>query len=1373
MSTNRIRAKKFFITVLNERLPDNLQFNIVNILNDNLNLLINQYAKLFTIKDIGEFDIVRENNSGILSFFPIDDRPNDYTYAYCSFSYIQEKLFEEFMNEFFGDLIKIISINEKRTSNFSKLIEIPFDFSSSKIQLQIKIGDNYQYDEINLTHNANNPSIEGQSLSNVRYGSIFSGPLSKLNSVGLGTYFPYIEDNKVYIDFIPSVSIVDEINFNASLVSIANTNFSTEGSKNLGNIVIKSKKTFIPKSEILNGIPTAIVVGLHELQYQASYYIAQCTDLNNNHTQLSEIIVINNRTQSYLIEYASTFTKDRIGTFSTLKTLDTELLFTPIKNSDIEVVLFQIKISSFINVSGSNSLESDNFIIESGLSRSGIDGDFLTSFDLTHEQVPIFERLFDGGNSKIVNLDDNTILLPKHFFVTGEKVKYISDEFDENNNNNSIRIESVEIPGIGITDRLPTDLYVIKVDSTKIKFAKSAEDALKILPEPLNFTSLGSEGVHKIVATQQNTKSLISIDNVIQSPIRWSDTVTTLLEDIDFEDSLIIVNNEKLFSFNDIIKIDDELMRVSSVGIGTTNSLAIIRNILGTDTQQHFSGASVRKIKGNYNISGNKIYFASPPYGLEPNPSQNDPFDEKDYFGIQTKSSFDGRIFLRSGIPLSTNKTYTGNFIFDDLNRQFNGFENEFTLKNNDESILDISENNAIVLLNSIYQSPKPKVTELSNVKGFYELKESEGETKIKFTGEPIQNLSDINTSNIPYGGVIVSVGSTDGFGYQPLVSAGGTSVVSIAGTISQISIGNSGSGYRVGIQTQVNVGVKKYSSGLPNIEIVGIASIVDGNVIDVKITNPGSGYTSTNPPEVIFDSPIGYTNIPLVYSNQSQSGIGTKANVDIVVGESGNIIDFNINNFGYGYKIGDILTVPIDSNVGILTTNSNLFSEFQIFVDQTYNVDFSGWSMGEFDVLDNLDSKFNGSNKNFQISFEGRPISISKKKSSPIELEYVLLVFINDVLQIPFKDYTFTGSIIRFNSSPRGPSTNPPFGGDTSKIIFYKGTPEIDVIDTEILDSPKIGDYLTIKSNIKNLSQKSRIIEFIPSIDTADTNKYSDIGISEDINLLRPVEWCKQTDDLYIFGKEITKDRKIYNPYINPVSYLIKNLNENDSQIFVDSAKLFFDYSKENVSQNESNIIQIISNSENVGEFETITNIQGIEGDFGLIVGIDSTSIPGIANTCLVFDFFVPPDSYLRNVDLNSGISTDGISGIQTGYRFVVSGTNKGTPNITFDIDGNTIGIGNAFLDNIYECIHFYVDTVNIVGVGVTFVTKVISPVNTYGGINQFGEFSGKYSWGKIISPFRSSPKTFNINPSSLSEIKANPIIRRKKSLKNNLYLS
>jgi len=1368
METRKIRAKKIFITAINERNIDKLQFNMITFINSN-DILINQYAKLFTNVELGDFDIIKDendDNSAVLSFFPIDNRPNDYTYSFSLFNYFQDNPTEEFRNVFLGDLVNINSISFEKTENFSKIIELPSNFSSFKVQIQSSIENNYQYDEINLTHNI---GIGTTTLSSVNYGTIFSGQLIQNSSVGLGTYFSYIENDKVYIDFIPNIDVDnnDKIYFNASLVSIANTNFSTEGTRNIGNTTLRSIKTFIPREEGLQEIlPT--VVGRHSPEYEMSYYVAQCTDLNTNNTQVSEIIVINSRTVSYIIEYGVTFTKNRLGTFSSLKTIDTELLFTPTENNNIEVVLYQLKISSFSTFSTSNRINLGNFEIESGSNKSGVDGDFAVDFELRHKQAPIFERLFDGSSSSIVNLEDNTIFLPRHFYVTGEKVTYISDEFDELNNLNSIKISPISVPGIGVTNILPTEVYVIKVDSTKIKLAKTAEDALKILPESFNFTELGFGDVHKIVSTKQNSKSLISIDNIIQSPVQSTNLTTTLTENINFGDFTIFVEDSKIFFFDDILKVGEEIMVVSSVGDG---SIKVKRNRLGTNRLQHSIGSVVRKMRGNYNISSNRVYFTSPPYGLVPISSEFDKFDEVDYEGLKTKSTFDGRVFLRSGIPLSEDIAYKDNYIFDSLSEQFDGIESEFTLKQNNESITGISTNNAVVLINNIYQSPIYRDSESSIISGYYELEEETGETKIKFIGTPSDsNTTNINDISIPYGGVIVSVGSTSGFGYQPLVSAGGTAVVSSAGTITQISIGNSGSGYRSNLQTTVNVGIKTYSPGVPNIEIIGIASVVNGRVVGVSITNPGSGYSADTPPEVVFDAPLGYTDIPLIYSSESQSGIGTQSTIDIVVGENNNVIDFNIKNYGYGYKVGDILTIPVNSGLGIPTiSNNESFLEFQIFVDQVYGVNFSGWSMGEFQVLDTLDSKFNGINKNFQISLGGEPISISKKKGSPIELEYVLLIFINDVLQIPFKNYTFNGSIIKFKSPPNGSVENPPYRGDTSKVIFYKGTPDIDVNFFEILDAPKPGDFLTINSDTRRLSQKPRIIEFVSTIDTADTNKYSDVGISQDENLLRPVLWCKQNDDLYISGREITKDRKIYSPYINPVSYLIKNIDESDTDIFVDSAKLIFDYSKENISINKSSIIEIISNTDVVGDFESITDVKDIDGDFGIIVGIGSTSIPEISNTCLVFDLFIPPDSYLRDSQLNSGISVEGISGIQTGYRFVVSGTSRGLPNISLDIDGNEINTGSTFLDNIYECVDFYTDVVEISGIGFTSVTKVVCPVNSYSGIDEFGEFYGKYSWGKISVPFRGTPKSFSISQSSIN---TNPIVRRKNPLKRDSYV-
>ena len=83
-------------------------------------------------------------------------------------------------------------------------------------------------------------------------------------------------------------------------------------------------------------------------------------------------------------------------------------------------------------------------------------------------------------------------------------------------------------------------------------------------------------------------------------------------------------------------------------------------------------------------------------------------------------------------------------------------------------------------------------------------MSEQSGITSITFQGTNTVPLGpDVGISSYPKGGIIVSVASTEGFGYQPplLVAAGiqttGTAIVSGLGTIQSISIGNSGSGYQ------------------------------------------------------------------------------------------------------------------------------------------------------------------------------------------------------------------------------------------------------------------------------------------------------------------------------------------------------------------------------------------------------------------------------------------------------------------------------------------------------------------------------------------------------------------------------------------------
>ena len=145
---------------------------------------------------------------------------------------------------------------------------------------------------------------------------------------------------------------------------------------------------------------------------------------------------------------------------------------------------------------------------------------------------------------------------------------------------------------------------------------------------------------------------------------------------------------------------------------------------------------------------------------------------------------------MRSGIEDTTTDTYHTNYLFDSLSNKFDGNTSVYPLVSGGSTdISGIATGNAIILINDILQGP-----------GFtndFTLGENAGITTIAFTGTASSTTTDANTSGLPIGGTLLSVGSTEGFGYQPLVSAGATAKVTNVGVLTDVAIGNTGSGYR------------------------------------------------------------------------------------------------------------------------------------------------------------------------------------------------------------------------------------------------------------------------------------------------------------------------------------------------------------------------------------------------------------------------------------------------------------------------------------------------------------------------------------------------------------------------------------------------
>ena len=118
------------------------------------------------------------------------------------------------------------------------------------------------------------------------------------------------------------------------------------------------------------------------------------------------------------------------------------------------------------------------------------------------------------------------------------------------------------------------------------------------------------------------------------------------------------------------------------------------------------------------------------------------------------------------------------------------------------------------------------------------------------------------------------------------------------------------------------------------------------------------------------------------------------------MVGQGSSVIDFSLNKKGTGYGDGVKLTVGVGGTVGIPTFSNH--SDFEIEVVRTQRDTFNGWYMGQLEVFDRLDDKFNGTTKTFNLSIDGEGVAIVSQKGSRVDVSKTLLVFINNVLQEP-----------------------------------------------------------------------------------------------------------------------------------------------------------------------------------------------------------------------------------------------------------------------------------------------------------------------------------------------------------------------------------
>jgi hypothetical protein len=654
-----------------------------------------------------------------------------------------------------------------------------------------------------------------------------------------------------------------------------------------------------------------------------------------------------------------------------------------------------------------------------------------------------------------------------------------------------------------------------------------------------------------------------------------------------------------------------------------------------------------------------------------------------------------------------------------------------------------------IVLINGIFQQP----TTSNNPRGNFEIVEntSAGISTIVFSGitvpnsDPLEYItsdSDVNQNETPRGGIIVSLGSTPGLGFAPLVGASVTAIVGAGGSIAGITTGIPGGSFGSGYNGLTSIGVTVYDSNqAAGGDPASITAIVGaGGSLSFNIGAGGTGYTN---PSISVSSPS-YENLSVI--GVSRIGIGTTTvtgiglSVSLSVGNISNVgiasthfgvTDYKISRNGYSFRRGDVI-----KPVGLVTDArlSSPINEFELTVLETYSDKFAAWEFGELDFIDSISDLQDGVKTTFPLFYNGELISFEKEPDSRINLQNCLLIFINGVLQEPGVNYTFGGGTsFIFTTAPKPE--------DKVSIYFYKGSAADISVVTNVNETIKKGDIVQVQKfndNPNILSQNKRTVADLSFSDKFETDLYSGPGIS---TVYRPLSWTKQKVDKEINGEIVSKARDSIEPLIFPTVNIIDDVSTTDTQIFVDSVELF-KYEDPDLSSFDALVVDGISTTAS-GSVELIKSFTTIQGDIGSIVGIASTTSPNVA-----IEF-----------TLDSLIGSD----LQVGYPIYIFDTLVGSGITSINSsDSEVIGIGTTHIDNVY-----YVESLdNATGI----ITCRVHSASNLVGIDTTGTTNypvGRYSWGRLSNTsglVRSSdPVSIGVTGKVVSGLSTYPIIQRR----------
>ena len=272
------------------------------------------------------------------------------------------------------------------------------------------------------------------------------------------------------------------------------------------------------------------------------------------------------------------------------------------------------------------------------------------------------------------------------------------------------------------------------------------------------------------------------------------------------------------------------------------------------------------------------------------------------------------------------------------------------------------------------------------------------------------------------------------------------------------------GSGYR----NPVSVAVTDLSGTGSGADISAVAG--DGGVLSFTINNNGTGYTK---PQIQVSSPS-YSNLSVTgvsrrgIGNTTDTGDGALITIDVGAANTSvgigstlfTVSNFVLENNGYNFKVGDVFKpVGLVTAIGVTT-----MTDFNLTVLKTFNDQYSSWNFGQFDFIDSIKDLQDGERTRFPIIYNANLLSFEIDEDNPesslINLDALLLIFINGVVQNPGEAYTFDGGTSFTFAQAPDPT-------DIIDIFFYKGTEGVDAVQvsagSSVSPTIKVGDSVPV----------------------------------------------------------------------------------------------------------------------------------------------------------------------------------------------------------------------------------------------------------------------------------------------------------------------